>query len=121
MEVVLIDPWTAFFQIPPEVIELKLSLAVKERDYKLYYDQYQNIAAQFDDFKAKLSNDIELPKCTLSDQIELDIEPAMIVEDTDSENEDNHEGTILFTSPDLFLDVVSLEKAISEANSTALH
>ena len=99
---------------------LKSSLAAKERDCKLYYDQYQNIAAQFDEFKAKLSNDIELPKCTLSNQIEIDIEPAMVVEDTESENEENHEKTILFTSPDLFLDPVTLENPISEANSTAL-
>ena len=100
--------------------ELKSSLAAKERDCKLYYDQYQNIAAQFDEFKAKLSNDIELPKCTLSDQIEIDIEPAMVVEDTESENEENQDETLLFTSPDLFLDPMTHENSISEANSTAL-
>ena len=98
--------------------ELKCSLAAKERDRKLYYDQYQNIAAQFEEFKAKLSHDVDLPKCTLPGTIEVDIEPAMVVEDTDSEYEENHKETILFTSPDLFLKPVTAENPIFKASST---
>ena len=33
--------------------KLKSLLAVKERDYNLYYNQYQNIAKEFEDFKAR--------------------------------------------------------------------
>ena len=99
--------------------ELKSSLAAKERDCKLYYDQYQNIAAQFEEFKAKIGKDDELPKLNVK-QIEADIEPAIVVEDTDSENEDNHDETILFTSPELFIEPATLEKPIPKANSTEL-
>ena len=97
--------------------ELKSSLAAKERDCKLYYDQYQNIAAQFEEFKAKLGKDVEIPKLN-SQKIETDIEPAIVVEDTDSE--EIHEETILFTSPELFLEPATLEKPIPTANSTEL-
>ena len=99
--------------------ELKSSLAAKERDSKLYYDQYQNIAAEFEDFKAKLGKDVELPKLN-HEKIEAEIEPAIIVFDTDSENEESHEETILFTSPDLFSEPNSHDKLIPTANSTAL-
>ena len=99
--------------------ELKSSLAAKERDCKLYYDQYQNIATQFEEFKTKMGKDVELPKLN-TEKIEADIEPAIVVEDTDSENEDNHDETILFTSPELFLEPPTLEKPIPKANSTEL-
>ena len=99
--------------------ELKSSLAAKERDCKLFYDQYQNIAAQFEEFKTKLGKDVELPNLN-NEKIEADIEPAIVVEDTDSENEDNHDETILFTSPELFLEPTTPEKPIPKANSTEL-
>ena len=98
--------------------ELKSHLSAKERDCKLYYDQYQHIAAQFEEFKAKLGKDVEVPK--LKEKIEADIEPAIVVFDTDSENENDHNETILFTSPELFLEPPTLEKPIPKANSTEL-
>ena len=98
--------------------ELKSHLSAKERDCKLYYDQYQHIAAQFEEFKAKLGKDVEVPK--LKEKIEADIEPAIVVFDTDSENENDHDETILFTSPELFLEPPTLEKPIPKANSTEL-
>ena len=98
--------------------ELKSSLSAKERDCKLYYDQYQKIARQFDEFKAKFGKDVELPKPTA--KIEAEIEPAIVVFDTDSENEENQDETILFTSPDLFSEPASLEKPLPKANSTEL-
>ena len=98
--------------------ELKSSLAAKERDCKLYYDQYQNIAAEFEEFKLKVSSEEE--KFKIFPKTDGEIEPAIIVFDTDSETEENHDETILFTSPELFLEPVTLEKPIPKANSTAL-
>ena len=98
--------------------ELKSSLAAKERDCKLYYDQYQNIAAEFEEFKLKVSSEEE--KFKIFPKIDGEIEPAIIVFETDSETEENHDETILFTSPELFLEPATLDKPIPKANSTAL-
>ena len=100
--------------------KLRSELAAKERDSKLYYNQYQTIAEQFEVFKAK--------SCKVKDQfqpfdpekMEADIEPAIVVFDTDSEKEDNSEETILFTSPELFLEPATPETPIPKANSTAI-
>ena len=98
--------------------ELKSSLSAKERDCKLYYDQYQKIAKQFEEFKTKFGKDVELPKPVA--KIEAEIEPAIVVFDTDSENEENQDETILFTSPDLFSEPAFLEEPRPDANSTEL-
>ena len=99
--------------------ELKSSLAAKERDSKLYYDQYQRIAAQFEEFKAKLGKDMELPKIN-HEKIEAEIEPAVVIFDTDTESEESHDEIVLFTNPDLFSDPAPREKPIPMANSTTL-
>ena len=99
--------------------ELKSSLAAKERDSKLYYDQYQRIAAQFEEFKAKLGKDMELPKIN-HEKIEAEIEPAVVIFDTDTESEESHDETVLFTSPDLFSVPAPRENPIPVANSTTL-
>ena len=99
--------------------ELKSSLAAKERDSKLYYDQYQSIAAQFEEFKGKLGKDVELPKLN-QEKVEAEIEPAVVIFDTDTESEESHDETILFTSPALFSEPGSRERPIPTANSTTL-
>ena len=99
--------------------ELKSSLAAKERDSKLYYDQYQSIAAQFEEFKGKLGKDVELPKLN-QEKVEAEIEPAVVIFDTDTESEESDDETIMFTSPDLFSEPAPRENPIPMANSTTL-
>lgn len=64
--------------------KLKSLLAAKERDYNLYYNQYQNIAKEFEDFKAQANQ-------------------TMIVEPLEDVNTDNNDETLsetlLFTTP----------------------
>ena len=98
--------------------KLKSDLAAKERDCKLYYDQYQKIAGEFEEFKTTHGKDVEQPK--ISPNHEDDLEPAMVVYDTDSEPEENPDETILFNSPELFLEPATLGTPIPKANSTAL-
>ena len=100
--------------------ELKSSLAAKERDCKLYYDQYQNIAAEFEEFKSKAASEAKPAMMKNADEEEGEIEPAIIIFDTDTETEESHEETTLFTSPELFLEPATLEKPIPAANSTEL-
>ena len=100
--------------------KLRSELAAKERDSQLYYNQYQTIAEQFEEFKAKSCKEEEpLPKLS-QEKIECDIEPAIVVYDTDSESEENHDETILFTSPEMFLEPATLETPVPKANSTAI-
>ena len=65
--------------------KLKSLLAAKERDFNLYYNQYQNIAKEFEDFKTRTNQ-------------------AMVVEplpDVDTGNvNDTLSETLLFTSSD---------------------
>ena len=100
--------------------KLKSSLAAKERDCKLYYDQYQNIAAEFEEFKSKVTNEAQIPKFNSTPKDEAEIEPAIIVFDTDTETVESHEETTLFTSSELFLEPATLDKPIPTANSTEI-
>ena len=81
---------------------LKTSLAAKERDCKLYYRQYQNIAQEFEDFK---NNPCKKPNDSVNDKVEPDVtespeitespEPAIVVDDSsDDENPDDENPNV---------------------------
>ena len=81
------------FNLRKEKEHLKSSLAAKERDCKLYYRQYQNIAQEFEDFK---KNPCKQPNDSVDDEDDTDaienaeIEPPIVVDDSsDDENSDD--------------------------------
>ena len=65
--------------------KLKSLLAAKERDFNLYYNQYQNIAKEFEDFKARANQ-------TLVVEPLEDVNPV--------NNDETLSETLLFTTPD---------------------
>ena len=75
-------------ELQKEVQKLKSLLAEKERDYKLYYSQYQNIAKENEDLKLKINR--TMTAGTIENQ---NLEHSEPINDTLSES-------LLFTTPE---------------------
>ena len=98
--------------------ELKSSLAAKERDCKLYYSQYQNIAREFEDFKENLNKE---SKKSVGEQVELqensEIESAIIVDDSSEDDSTDNGSSNYDTSDGIILVNDSSDDDSSEDNS----
>ena len=81
--------WTN--QFPP------ILLAAKERDFNLYYNQYQNIAKEFEDFKAKISQPmtVEPLEEMNSGQIDETLSETMLFAIPESDATENSSATII--------------------------
>ena len=76
---------------------LKSLLAAKERDFNLYYNQYQNIAKEFEDFKAKISQPmtVEPLEEMNSGQIDETLSETMLFAIPESDATANSSTTII--------------------------